>query len=206
MRDDTLSSANDNCLNMACMDQHVSPLIYKELLAGRMINHFEWAEGKLQPALLFREIIHNLDTYRYFYKLIGFELKNLEDVAFYIVKINTDENSNATAMDIQVLITLICRGLTLTGSSAEALVKEYGGVSEATINVIGELAELQSTLKGCKITLPLWKSVQSVLIDRNVGYLNLKGDLLLTSSGQVMFEQLYGVDLRIASRPKTDTL
>jgi len=188
---ESLQSDRTHTLNLSSLDPYCTPLIFNEFMGGRMINREEWHEGALKPSALFKEISQNFDCYSYMYKLNGYVVKSLEGEAYYVVKTGADENGNQVSMDIQVLITIISRGLTLKGVSPLALIENSGGVSEVTINSLVELSDLQTIIEGCKVKQPMWKAVQATLIDRGIGYTNKRHELLLTNSGKVMFEKLY---------------
>ena len=186
-----LQSDRTHALNLSSLDPYCATLIFNEFMGGRMINREEWHEGALKHSALFKEISQNFDCYSYMYKLNGYVVKSLEGEAYYVVKTGADENGNQVSMDIQVLITIISRGLTLKGISPLALVEDRGGISEVTINSLAELNDLQTIIEGCKVKKPMWKAVQATLVDRGVGYINQRNELLLTNSGKVMFKKLY---------------
>lgn len=165
--------------------------IYKALISGKIINEYEYLNGELSSSAKFNELTNNIDQYRNLYSLLGFEIKSLSGEAFFITRLDRQEEFTEAAANIQTVLLMISRGLTTRGISPQILFDLAGGVRERDVDSIGEDEDIAKILQACGISLPLTKSVNSLLVERGVFYKVGIDRYMLSSSGKVLFNRLF---------------
>lgn len=177
--------------NYLGLDIFASRAIYKDLVAGRIINAYEIIEGDLQPSPKFRALVDDLDKYRYIYSLQGYELQSINNEAFFATRYDRGEEYNDVAANIQVLLVVICRGVCALGIPPAILLDPNGGLSAKQIDAIGELEEQARIIKACGLRLPLTESVNGQLVNRGVCFKTKQDRYILSSAGKYLFEELF---------------
>jgi len=173
------------------LDVFASKAIYRDFIAGKIINRYDIIEGELQPSPKFRALIDDLDKYRYLYSLLGFEIQSLNKEAFFITRDDRGEEYNEVAANLQILLTVIARGLYSLGISPGILFDPTAGLSASQINEIGNLEEQSIIITACGLRLPLVESVNGHLVNRGV-FLKTKNDrYILSSSGRYLFDAAF---------------
>lgn len=173
------------------VDVFASKAIYRDFIAGKIINRYEIIEGELQPSPKFRALIDDLDKYRYLYSLLGFEIQSLDSVAFFITRDDRGEEYNEVAANLQVLLTVIARGVYSLGISPGILLDPTAGLSASQINEIGGLEEQSQIIKACGLKLPLVESVNGQLVNRGVCFKTKNDRYILSASGRYLFDAVF---------------
>lgn len=173
------------------LDTFASRTIYKDFIAGKIINADEYIDGELQPSPKFRNLVDNLDRYREFYSLIGFEIRSVKDRAFFVSRTDRAEDLNEIAANIQVLLLIISRGLCTQGISPGILFDEKGGIGARDVDAIGALEDVRKIMKACNLQQPLTKPVNSILIERGIFHRTVQERYILSSAGRVFFQELF---------------
>lgn len=172
------------------LDSFASRAIYKDLIAGKVINSHEVIEGELQPSMKFRELIENLDTYRQIYSLFGFEIRSINDKAFFITRDDRTEEYNEVAANMQIILTVIGRGVYSLGLAPGILLDPTSGLNVQQINDIGELEEISRIIKACGLRLPLIDSVNTYLLNRGMCFKTHNERYILSAAGIFLFEEI----------------
>ena len=172
------------------LDVFASTVIYKDFVSGKMINDYEIVHDELQPSAKFRELVDHLDTYRQLYALLGFEIRTLNNQAFFVTRDDTDEEYSELAANIQVILTVIARGLYGLGLGPGMLTDPSAGLSAEQINQIGEMEQQNTILKACGIRLPLVESVNVQLVNRGIMFKTKNERYVLSSAGKYLFEEI----------------
>ena len=173
------------------LDEFASRAIYKDFISGKVINAYDYINGELQPSHKFRELVDNLDKYRDFYSLIGFEIRSVNDDAFFVSRSDRVEELNEVAANIQVLLLMVGRGLCTQGISPGILFDDKGGVSAKDIDAIGELEEVRQIMKACGLQQPLTKPVNSIMVERGIFHKTVQERYILSSAGRIFFNELF---------------
>ena len=181
------------------LDEFASRAIYKDFVGGKIINAYDYIDGELQPSLKFRDLVDNIDKYRKFYSLIGFEIRSVNDDAFFVSRSDRAEELNEVAANIQVLLLIIGRGLCAQGISPGILFDDKGGISAKDIDAIGELEEVQQIMKACGLQQPLTKPVNSTMVERGVFHKTIQERYILSSAGRFFFSELFVNDPAVSS-------
>ncbi len=176
------------------MREDLSQLIYKELINGSVINKEVRSGDHLVPHPLFNELAAegNRERYCQLYRNIGYDLKQLGD-CFFINEMGKDEVLSDVAMRIQVLLVVICRGITQIPLLTSVITDFHGGLSKAHIESIGEEDEYLQILKAVGFKGGLSKEVENVLINRKLAYWNHFDRLVLSNGGVALLEYMQGV-------------
>lgn len=179
------------------LDVFASKAIYKDFIAGKIINQYEFIEGELQPSAKFRALIDDLDKFRYIYSLLGFQIQSINDEAFFVTRDDRGEDYNEVAANIQVILTVICRGVYALGINPGILLDPTAGLSSKQIDEIGELEEQERILKACGLRLPLTESVNGQMVNRGICFKTKQDRYILSSAGKHLFDELssYYADL-----------
>jgi hypothetical protein len=178
---------NDFDLGLDIFD---SRAIYKDFMAGKIINKYEIIEGELQRSPKFSALIGNLDIYRYLYSLIGFEIKKINHEAYFITRIDRADEYNEVAANIQVLLTVICRGVYSLGLPPGILLDQDAGLTSKQLDEIGLIDEQKRILKACGLKTPLSETVNGKLVERGV-FLRTKTErYVLSSAGKYLYEEI----------------
>lgn len=172
------------------LDVFASRAIYRDFVAGKIINKYEIIEGELQPSPKFRSLIDNFDQYRYLYSLLGFHIQSVGSDAFFITRDDRGEEYNDAAADIQVLLTVIARGVYALGISPGILLDPTAGLTATQICEIGEMEEQAQIIKACGLRFPLSEPVNSRLVNRGVFFKTKQDRYILSAAGRHLFEQL----------------
>lgn len=168
-----------------------SQAIYKDLIAGRMINQYEYSDGELKESNTFKEIINDIDKYRELYALIGFTLKDLDASAFFLTRSDRADEFNETAANIQTILLIICRGLGKQGIATGILLDDKAGVSMKVADEIGTEEEAAQIMKACGIKQPLSNAINSTLLDRGLAFKNLDDRYVFTDAGKAFFKRIF---------------
>lgn len=173
------------------IDKALSQKIFRELFNGRIINDLYYAtDGSMQSDPLYEELFKNYDSYyREMYDNIGYELVLSKGFVFVRANENDDQLSDV-AMKIHALLMVIARGVHELGYDFEILTTHEAGVSESLLHQI-DTEEKREILLACGLKGTLDKSVQNVLIVRNIAYRNAKASIVLTSAGKGFFEDVF---------------
>ncbi|ACV25467.1 condensin complex protein MksE [Kangiella koreensis] len=172
------------------LDVFDSRAIYKDFMAGKIINKYEIIEGELQRSPKFGALIGSLDIYRYLYSLIGFEIKQINDEAYFITRIDRADEYNEVAANIQVLLTVICRGVYSLGLPPGILLDQDAGLTSKQIDEIGLIDEQKRILKACGLKTPLSETVNGKLVDRGVFLKTQAERYILSSAGKYLYEEI----------------
>ncbi len=181
------------------LDEFASRAIYKDFIRGKVINAYDYINGELQPSLKFRELVDNLDKYRDFYSLIGFEIRSVNNDAFFVSRSDRAEELNDVAASIQVLLLMVGRGLCTQGISPDILFDDKGGVSARDIDAIGELEEVRQIMKACGLQQPLTKPVNGIMVERGIFHKTVQERYILSSAGRIFFNELFVNDASLQS-------
>ena len=173
------------------LNRFASRAIYKDFISGRIINKYELIEGELLESPKFRELVSNLDKYRYLYDLMGYRICSIGDAAFRIDREDRLNEYNDNAADIQVLIQALAIGVYSFGVAPGIMLDPHTGISEKMINDIGELEQQRILLETRKYKLPLVESVNTILVRRGVMYQTMSGRYCLTQAGLYLFKQAF---------------
>lgn len=176
------------------VDPFSSRMIYKDFISGKVINKYEIIEGELQSSPKFKELVGNLDKYRYLYDLLGFEIRSIGDESFFISRSDRIEEYNEIAANIQVLILCITRGVYSLGIAPGILLDPTSGISTKMLEDIGELEEQKRILEACRLKYSLLDSVTSILLNRGIMIQLPSGRYLLSQSGEYIFNQIISKD------------
>lgn len=172
------------------LDSFASRAIYRDFIAGKVINSHEILEGELQPSIKFRELIDKLDTYRQLYSLLGFEIQAINNEAFFITRDDRLEEYNEVAANIQIILTLLARGVYVLGLAPGIILDPTAGLTAKQINEIGELEEQARIIKACGLRLPLTESVNGYLLNRGICFKTKNERYILSPAGQFMFNEI----------------
>jgi len=173
------------------IDKSLSRKIFRELFNGRVVNDQSYAaDGSMQSDPLYEELFKHYDSYyREMYDNIGYKLVLREGFAF-IRSHDTDDQLSDAAMKIHALLMVIGRGVLELGYDFEILTTHEVGVSESLLNQI-DTDEKREILQACGLKGTLDKSIQNVLIVRNIAYRNAKACVVLTSAGRGFFAEVF---------------
>lgn len=176
--------------NITSVNLKLSGLIFSRLMSGKVINQFEFsASGEKIEDALFTEIFSNLDAYAQQYAMSNLELVSGD--SFYYVR-DADRNSkySEATKKIQVLLLLIGRHITSSGSVYEKLTNPKGGITEEDLLAITASEEFKEILERSEI-FDIVKGVKLNLIDRGIMQQLGNGSYILTPAGASFFEGLF---------------
>jgi hypothetical protein len=172
------------------MIKEASKIIYNELINGKFINKEIYQDGVLQANPTYDEIYNNLDQYIEHYELNGFELTSCGD-AFFIKTDELTKYREAPALKIQALLLIISRFCKDTGTRIEAILNQQAGLKRENIDLIAELDEVQDILKASDMKKNLALEIDKNLVVRGVAFWNELGGLVLTNSGESIFNEMF---------------
>jgi hypothetical protein len=168
-----------------------SQKIYKTFMSGEIINKMipsstksELVENPLYNALLIEQ-----DDYENLYQNIGYKLTPLDE-AFYLQGISDDE-SNDTAMEVQIIIEAISIGMLKNHIPHTQFTEYSAGLPAGLIEKCIVDEEITDLLHDCNIKDGLEKAIQNKLIGRKLAFENSHGRLVLSAGGKAIFEAIY---------------
>jgi len=177
-------------MNTTSANLKLSGLIFSRLMSGKVINQYEFsASGERIEDALFTEIFSNLDIYVQQYAMSNLEL--IAGDSFYYVR-DADRNSkySEATKKIQVLLLLIGRHITFSGSVFEKMTNPKGGITEEDLLAIPANEEFNEILERSEI-FDIVKGVKLNLIDRGVMQQLGNGCYVLTPAGASFFDGLF---------------
>ena len=168
----------------------LSAQIFSRFMSGKVINEYQInTAGERVDDALFIEIFRNLPDYSQQYAMSNLEL--VGGNAFYYVRDPDRESKYSEASKkIQVLLTLIGRHVTHTGSVFEKLTNPKGGVTEEELLALAEDEEFSEILERSDIG-DILKGVKLNLIDRGIMQQLPSGAFILCPAGISFFEDLF---------------
>lgn len=181
-------------MNNFGLNHIASQAIYKDLISGKMINEMEYIDGELVKSTKFRELVNDIDKYRELYTLLGFILKDIDSVAYFITRPDKSNELNDIAANAQTILLILSRGIGKQGIAPGILFDEKSGISTKLVDEIGEETEAAQILKACGMKQPLSQSLNNTLLERGLMYKNLDDRCVLSSAGQAMFNRLFSKD------------
>lgn len=166
--------------------------IYKDFICGKIINKYELIDGRLMPSAKFTALIGDIDTYRSLYMLLGFELVAVGNEAYFATR-QDRADLNETGANIQVLLVVLCRGLTSRGIAPTIMQDPSGGISAKDIDAIGEDEEISRIVKACGLLSPLTKPVNSILVEKGIMHKTPNERYILSCAGTHIYNRLFDV-------------
>lgn len=176
--------------NISAVNLKLSGLIFSRLMSGKVINQFQYsASGERVEDALFTEIFSNFDDYLKQYAMSSLEL--IVGDSFYYVR-DADRNSkySEATKKIQVLLILIGRHITFSGSVFDKLTNPKGGITEEDLLSIRDNEEFSEILERSEI-FDILKGVKLNLIDRGIMQQLGNGAYILTPAGASFFDDLF---------------
>lgn len=172
------------------LNVYTSQAIYRDLVAGKIINDYEVIDGEFQQSIKFRELVDNIDKYRYLYLLLGFEIQSINSQAYFATRHDRGEEYNEVAANIQILLLIICRGVYALGISPAILLDPTAGISSKHIDEIGQMEEQERIIKACGLRQPLTESVNGQLVNRGICFRTKDDRYVLSSAGKHLFNEI----------------
>ena len=176
--------------------QH-SQAAFRKMTYGGVVNQYVYEDGELKPNPVFLEL--NKERDRYYveaYANMGMEL--VQRPGFFYVRPLTNDDDEAydqegtTAVrQIQGVLMVLARGVTKKGYFYDLLTQHELGAPQELIQEIGEESMMQEILAACGVTKPLAEAAKSALVDRDIAYLNFRGNLVLAEAGKGFFSDLF---------------
>lgn len=185
---DTISKKKST-IDINELDPIATKEIYKDFISGKIINKYEMLNNEFILSAKFSELIKHIDLYKKLYSLLGFKLVHVGNEAYYIARPERD-TLNEIGANIQVILIILCRGLTTRGISPEILKDPKSGIKSQIINEIGLEEEAERILKACNITNPLTKSIDSIMVERAVMHKTPGNRYILSNAGVFMYQLL----------------
>ncbi|MBH5329795.1 hypothetical protein H9Q10_08950 [Eikenella sp. S3360] len=179
------------------INTQLSREIYRRLISGKTINRqvYDEKNGMLVDNELFGELsakYDGVDGYRTLYGNIGYELVLRPDYAYLRdCGIPTDEGSETAAAVCAVLVVL---GKTVVQNNYRfsLLTTADAGISEQLCRQTDQNEEMRDIQAACiKDAKTLWENAERVLVRRDIAYINAKGNLVLSNSGQDFFNTAF---------------
>ncbi len=172
--------------------------IYRLLINGKTINRqiYDKLSGNLQDNGLFDEIAkhyNDTDGYRVLYSNIGYELVLQPHYAYLRDRDASADELSDTAIAIQAILTVLAQTVIQSGYRYGLLVSEHAGVSQELCARADQSEEMCKILEECKCNpaKTLWENAENVLVRRDIAYINAKGNLVLSNSGQDFFNTVF---------------
>lgn len=169
---------------------YTSQSIYRDLVAGKIINDYEVIDGEFQQSIKYRELVDNIDKYRYMYSLLGFEIKSINSQAYFATRQDRGEEYNEVAANIQILLLIICRGVYALGISPAIMLDPTAGIGAKHIDEIGQMEEQERIIKACGLRQPLTESVNGQLVNRGICFRTKDDRYVLSSAGKHLFNEI----------------
>lgn len=177
-------------MNRLGLNVVASQEIYKDFISGKIINKYDFADGRLMPSAKFSALVGDIETYRSLYTLLGFDLIAIGTEAYYISR--TDRmDLNETGAAIQVILLMLCRGLISKGISPRILLDSESGISAKDVDSIGEDEEVSRILKATNLQTPLTKTVNSALVDKGIMHKAQNDRYILSCAGKCLYDKLF---------------
>lgn len=171
------------------LDPIATKEIYKDFIGGKVINKYEMLNNELTLSIKFSELIKHIDTYKKLYALLGFEIIAIGDDAYYIARPDRD-SINDIGANLQVILIVLCRGLTTRGISPEILKDPSDGINAQMINDIGSEEEHERILNACNISTPLINAIENLMVDRGLMHKTASGRYILSNASQFIYRLL----------------
>lgn len=184
------NTMNNHIVDIEQLDPIATKEIYKDFISGKVINKYDMSNNEFILSAKFSELIKHIDIYKKLYDLLGFELIAIGDDSYYIARPERD-SLNEIGANIQVILIVLCRGLATRGISPEILKDPKGGINAQIINDIGSEEESERILKACDITMPLTKSIESIMVDRALMHKTSTDRYVLSNAGSFMYYLLF---------------
>lgn len=102
-----------------------------------------------------------------------------------------DHESTGAIRQVQGVLLVLGRGVLEKGFLFEALTLSDAGISREILESIGNDPVFNQILKACKMDQPLPEAVKVALVDRDIAYFNVKGNLVLAEAGKAFFDDLF---------------
>ncbi|WP_320151357.1 hypothetical protein [uncultured Tolumonas sp.] len=167
--------------------------IYKDLIGGRVINRYELVDDKLVLSPKFSALVNDVDLFRGLYLLLGFDLINVGRDSYYISRVDRTDLNDIGA-NIQVILLMLSRGLTLKGISPNIMFDMSAGVSARDIDSIGDDDDISRIVRACGLQLPFTKPVNTIMVERGLMYRLQNDRYVLSCAGKFLFEKLFNED------------
>lgn len=173
-------------------DLKLSKLIFQELTSARIINNKilikgdTWVENPL-----YSEIITNIEQYKQQYEMCGYEL-SLKAGFIHLQPSLSDNTTDDLNKRIPLLFMLISRNMLIKGYRFEKIDNVLGGITPDEIEEIGALDETKEWLEKAEFgKMDFKKAIKLTLVDRNLMVEKDNGNIILSTSGSVFFEELF---------------
>lgn len=184
------------------VNRRLSQEAFRKLTSGQVINQNLYASGELTPNPLFDELYKERDRY-YVEAYANMGMQLVQRPGFFYVRSlspsqadddTKDQESAAAIRQIQGVLLVLGRGVLEAGYLFDVLTLHHAGISREQLEAIGSNPTMGQILKACNIDRALPEAVKVVLLDRDIAFLNDKGNLVLADAGKAFFEDLFGGD------------
>lgn len=184
------------------VNRRLSQEAFRKLTGGQVINQTQYVDGQVGPNPLFDELLKERDRYYVeAYANMGMELVQRPGF-FYVRSLSEAQNdddqkdheSTGAIRQIQGVLLVLGRGVLEKGFMFEALTLPDAGISRENLETIGENSTFRQVLKACKMDQPLPEAAKVALVDRDIAYFNVKGNLVLSEAGKAFFDDLFTED------------
>jgi hypothetical protein len=181
------------------VNRRLSQETFRKLTAGQVINQTQYVNGQVEPNPLFGELFKERDRYYVeAYANMGMELVQRPGF-FYVRSLSEAQNDDDTRdhestgaiRQVQGVLLVLGRGVLEKGFMFEALTLPDAGISREILENIGNDPIFNQILKACKMDQPLPEAVKVALVDRDIAYFNVRGNLVLAESGKAFFDDLF---------------
>lgn len=181
------------------VNRRLSQEAFRKLTAGQVINQTQYVNGQVEPNPLFDELFKERDRYYVeAYANMGMELVQRPGF-FYVRSLSEAQNDDDTRdhestgaiRQVQGVLLVLGRGVLEKGFLFEALTLSDAGISREILESIGNDPVFNQILKACKMDQPLPEAVKVALVDRDIAYFNVKGNLVLAEAGKAFFDDLF---------------
>lgn len=181
------------------VNRRLSQEAFRKLTAGQVINQTQYVNGQVEPNPLFGELFKERDRYYVeAYANMGMELVQRPGF-FYVRSLSETQNDDDTRdhestgaiRQVQGVLLVLGRGVLEKGFMFEALTLPDAGISREILENIGNDPIFNQILKACKMDQPLPEAVKVALVDRDIAYFNVKGNLVLAEAGKAFFDDLF---------------
>lgn len=177
-----------------------SQRIYSDLINGRIINKFCFAEkdNQLVPNADYSELFTNLKSYTELYRHLGFELV-FRDSFFFIRDLQLGDTYKEMAIKIQVSLLILARKITAAGFGYELIKNENAGISKQQLEKISNDDEVKQSILAAKLgKKTLYEVVKDVLLERRIMERNSQQRYIPSDAGKYFFKQLFEQDMQSA--------
>ena len=186
-------------LGQPVVNRRLSQEAFRKLTAGQVINQTLYVDGQVAPNPLFDELFKERDRYYIeAYANMGMELVQRPGF-FYVRSLSEAQNdddprdheSTGAIRQIQGVLLVLGRGVLEKGFMFEALTIPDAGISREILESIGNNPVFKQILKACKMDQPLPEAAKVALVDRDIAFFNVKGNLVLAEAGKAFFDDLF---------------